>query len=315
MLRDLRPSSPARSRPGFFSKKKGNRRVRTTESGSQPLLPPAEPRPRIWGRIVLCAVLGAGVVGAALGLRTVLLRGNHFSITQIELGALHHVSREQLTAMSGLTLGTSLFSADLPEAERRIIRQPWIANVRIRRQLPHTVSIEVVEREPKIAVELGDVYLADEAGALFKRASGDEASGLALVTGIARGRYLADPSRARAVIRRAIALERAWQQSGRSAPIALHHEGGFDAAAMFTVVFDHHGRKVGARLGTADASTVDRLRRLGSVLDALDAEKATPELVHLEQRSIDRVAVKLADAAPDVSNKPEGGPDSAASGI
>ncbi len=315
MLRDLRPSSPVRSRTGFFSKKKGNRRVRTTASGSQPLMPPVEPRPRIWGRIVLCAVLGVGVVGATLGLRTVLLRGNHFSITEIELGTLHHVSREQLIEASGLTFGDSLFSADLPEAERRIIRQPWIASVRVRRQLPHTVSIQIVEREPKIAVELGEVYLADEAGALFKRASGNEASGLALVTGIARSRYLGDPSRARAVIRRAIALDRAWQQSGRSAPIALHHEGGFDAAAMFTVVFDHHGRKVGARLGTADASTLDRLQRLTSVLNALDGEKATPELVHLEQRSLDRIAVKLADAAADVSNIQEGGPTSAASGI
>lgn len=294
MLRDLRPVGPPRARAGFFGKKKGNRRVRVA-SGSVPVLP-RPPRSPIWGRMAVCALIGGGVVGAGVALRDAVLHGRRFALAQIEVSPLRRLERDAVLRRSGLVAGQSLFQLDLAEAERRISREPWVAGVKVRRQLPHTISIEVTERDAKIAVQLGSVYLADETGALFKRATRDEATRLPLITGVARSRYLSDPGRARAVVRRAIALDRAWQASGRAAPLELHHEGGYDAAALFTVFFEQGGRRIGARLGVADATTPDRLKRLDEVLHALDVEKAKPELVHLEQRSIDRVAVKLADA-------------------
>ena len=303
------------SRSGFW-KKKGNRRVRLGSGGAPVLSAPSSPGPRMWGRALLCVGLGAGLAGGGYVLRTALVRGNHFALSELRIVGAKHLSRERILEKSGLELGVSVFSADLAEAERRIARETWIAGVRVRRELPHTISIDIVEREAAIAVDLGSVYLADGDGALFKRAAADEAKGLPLVTGIARSRYLADPGRARAVVRRAIALDHAWQMKpGRATPSELHHEGGFDAAALFTVSFEHGGRTVGARLGTVDASTADRLQRLDAVLSALDAEKAKPELVHLEQRSTDRIAVKLADNTLDTSNKQEGVASPAASSI
>jgi cell division protein FtsQ len=177
--------------------------------------------------------------------------------------------------------------------------------VRVRRELPHTVAIDIVERELGVAVALGAIYLVDERGQVFKRARAGEAAEVPIVTGLPRDRYLADPAQVRAVLRRAIALGRAWRQHGRNEPLGeLHHDGGHDAAAAFTAYFPHAGRSVGVRIGVPDESTPDRLARLDAVMAALDRRGARAALVHLDQRTqLDRIAVRIVGEPGTISVK------------
>jgi len=285
---------------------KGNRRVRLS-SGRLPI-PDLQQPVRAWARAALCLGLAAVLVAGGIGLRHLLLHGRHFALAEIRVSPLRHVDRDRLIQRSGLALGRSLFIVDLTEAERRIAREPWVASVRVRRELPHTLSIEVTEREARAAVSLGASYLVDERGELFKRARADEVEGLPLITGLARERYLSDSARSRSVLLRAIELDRRWRQEGqRAAPTELRHDGGNDSAATFTVQFPHAGRSVGVRIGSADDSTQARLRRLDAVLAALDADGQQPSLIHLDQRvQLDRIAVQLVGSAEQNTHKQNG---------
>ncbi len=276
--------------------KKGNRRLRLSSGRVPALKLPNDPAPSSsWLRGLACLGLATAIAGGGYGLRHVLLHSNRFALTDVRVSSLKHLDPEVLIGRSGLSRGASLFTLDLKDAERRISREPWVASVRVRRELPHTVAIEVVERELGVAVALGSIYLADEKGEVFKRARGEEAADVPVVTGLARDRYLADPARARAVLRRAIALGSAWREHGRLSPLGeLHHDGGHDEAAAFTVYFPHGGRSVGVRLGAPDQTTPERLTRLDAVLAALDRRGAQATLVHLDQRTqLDRIAVRV----------------------
>ena len=249
---------------------------------------------RTLGRVGLCALLGLAMVGGGVGVRHILLHSPKFALEAVRFPSLRHLDEQKLFADTGFQLGTSLFALDLTRAEATLAKEPWVASVKLRRQLPHTVAVDLVEREPSVAVALGSIYLADGKGDLFKRARADEQIGVPVVTGIARERYSADPIAARAVLRRAIELAELWRAGGRPELGELHHDGGRDAAAMFTAYFTHAGKPVAVRLGSADGTTPDRLRRLDAVLAALDETHQRASVIHLDQRvQLDRIAVRL----------------------
>lgn len=74
---------------------------------------------------------------------------------------------EVLAVMSGLR-GESLFSTDLDGWRRRVMRSPWVRDAALRRTLPSTVEIVIVERQPVgIGRINGETYLVDEGGVVI----------------------------------------------------------------------------------------------------------------------------------------------------
>jgi cell division protein FtsQ len=286
MLRDLRPSF-------------GGKRNRKLRSGPVRTLGLPVQLKQTATRAVACLGIAAALAGGGFGVRYVLLHSGAFSLAEVRLRGAKRLEADRVAAIGKLDVGKSIFALDLAAAERAISREPWVASVKIRRELPRTVVVELVEREARVAIALGAIYLVDEHGELFKRARASELVGLPIVTGIARERYQAEPLRVRATLRHAIELDRAWRaRADRDPPGELHHDGGVDLAAAFTVYFTHAGHPVGVRLGAPDETTPDRLRRLDAVLAALDQQGERPSFIHLDQRtSIDRVAVRLASAS------------------
>jgi cell division protein FtsQ len=69
--------------------------------------------------------------------------------------------------MSGLR-GESLFGTDLDLWRRRVMRSPWVRDAALRRSLPSTVEVVIVERQPVgIGRINGDTYLVDEGGVVI----------------------------------------------------------------------------------------------------------------------------------------------------
>jgi cell division protein FtsQ len=276
----------------------GAKKNRRTRANAPAATEPTGPGARMLLRALACMAIAAGLGGGAVGLRALLLTSPRFALTEVKVSATRHLDADRLAERGGLQLGRSLFALDLAAAERKIAAEPWVESVRVRRALPHAITIDVVEREARLGVALGAIYLVDGSGAIFKRARSEELAGLPVVTGLSRERYLADPPRARAMLRRALDLDSSWRAHGGLPGVGeLHHDGGQDLAASFTVYFPHGGRSVAVRIGAPDTTLTDRLRRLEVVLAALDRSGEVAQLIHLDQRvQIDRVAVRLADS-------------------
>ncbi|HEY1586710.1 MAG TPA: cell division protein FtsQ/DivIB, partial [Polyangia bacterium] len=165
------------------------------------------------------------------------------------------------------------------------------ARAHVRRELPSTLVIDVVEREAACAVAFGALYLADSDGNVFKRAAPDEAAALPVITGIGRDDFLAQPDAARDELRQALHAVAAWRESGARPPIGEAH---VDRIAGVTLYTD---RGVGVRLGVVDDSLPARLGRYDAVRAALDEASETPRLFYVDNRARpDRVTVKLASA-------------------
>jgi cell division protein FtsQ len=154
------------------------------------------------GRAILSAVLrtlGSALVSAAFGAS--LFYGyrwastsSFFALRDVRFVGLAHATQSELLARSGLKIGDNLVRADLIAAAHAIESHPWVAAARITRKLPGSLEVAVVEHRPAALVQMGGLYVLDEQGKLFKRASPADALDLPIVSGLSRGEEPALPA-------------------------------------------------------------------------------------------------------------------------
>ena len=74
---------------------------------------------------------------------------------------------EVLAVLTGLR-GESLMWADLDKWRRRLLASPWVRDAALRRSLPSTVEVLVLERQPIGVGRInGDLYLVDKSGVII----------------------------------------------------------------------------------------------------------------------------------------------------
>lgn len=132
--------------------------------------------------IVFAWLLG---VAALYGAYVLVVDRDLFTVTRVDVeGDLRHLRADDVRALSGVHVGQNLFRIDMADVQKRVSVDPWVAEVTIRRKLPHTLWIYVSEREP-VAIMIGNVdHYVDAKGVAFP--AGDLAlEDLPLMTGFA----------------------------------------------------------------------------------------------------------------------------------
>lgn len=93
-----------------------------------------------------------------------------FDIRSIEFNGNHHVSDEELLAISGLAVGEHIYAANLDRAETMLRTNLWVQQVSITRRLPATLVVDVTERVPAAAITGRDgLYILDATGMLLMK--------------------------------------------------------------------------------------------------------------------------------------------------
>jgi len=133
-------------------------------------------RPAVY--ILVSMVLIAAAVGLALSL--------FFKINRIEVTGSSRYTDSELIAASGVQEGDNLFFFDSRAAAQNITgRFPYVAGVRILRQLPGTLVISVTERKPVALIADGSAHwLIDGTGRLLEQVSGRSVTDILTVTGV-----------------------------------------------------------------------------------------------------------------------------------
>lgn len=255
---------------------------------------PGERRRKLAGLLgralpVLGAALALGAVGWAAWRFAVV--GDLLRIREIRFEGLSRATAEELLELSPVQDGDHLFAADPDVVASALRRHPWIASIEVRRRLvPPALEVKVAERRAAALVDLGGLYLVDDRGEVFKRATPGDGLDLPVVTGLPRDAWVERRGEVEPLIQGALALLARWAERGldRRAAISEIH---LDPDAGTTVWAGDDGVEI--RLGHGDLP--DKLSRLERVLAAVAAEGQRAEVLHLDnRRRPDWVAVRLA---------------------
>jgi cell division protein FtsQ len=224
--------------------------------------------------LLAVAALGGG---GALAWRF-LWRGDLLRVAEIHFAGLSRAHTEELLALAPARRGDHLLAVDPAAVEAALLRHPWIARAEVRRRLPPAIEVQVVERRPAALVELGDLYLVDDRGEIFKRAEPGDGLDLPVVTGIERDAWLERRAEIGELLTAALTLVSRWSARGLEAraPIAEIHVD----PEYGTTVWATDGTEI--RLGQRQME--EKLSRLERLLPALGAEGRHAEVIHLDNR-------------------------------
>jgi len=187
--------------------------------------------------------LAAALVSAALGVAA--WQGWHwatnsgaFALHEVRFTGLFHAREAELLQRSGLQRGENLFRLDLVRAAHALEGHPWVASARLERRLPDAVLVSVTEHRPAALVQLGALYVLDEEGRIFKRATPDDALDLPILTGLSREAWVDHKPELQLRIFGALHLLDTWRASGF--PAGSLSEVRLDEGGGFTL-FAHEG--------------------------------------------------------------------------
>ncbi len=112
-----------------------------------------------------------------------LLTSHLFDIQRVAVTDNAYFTPEQVVAISEIEIGSNLFQTNLGKVKQRLLAEPYIKNVKVKRRLPATVEIILEEREEYAAVAYGnDFILVDNEGMVLRQA--EENAALPILAGL-----------------------------------------------------------------------------------------------------------------------------------
>ncbi len=215
-------------------------------------------------------------------------------LERIEVSGVKKLTREEILAAASVKIGDDLLGLKLSRMGDHLTKNPWIASVRIRRNFPHALAIDVVERQPVGVVSMGYLYYLDSKGDIFKPLQEGDKLDYPVITGLVEDDLLHDPVGAKETVKGMLLLleQLKTERAGiRIADISeLHYDKGFG----YTIFTIEKGLPI--RLGMDGFS--DKLDRLAKIYTDLQGQMPLLEYIDLDYS--DRVVVKkcLMSAAP-----------------
>jgi cell division protein FtsQ len=244
---------------------------------------------RVLGKVLLVlGLVGLLFFGGKLALAHVM-DSPRFALREVTVSPTARVSYDEVLALAGVEEGDRLLALDTDAIAARIAEHPWVAEARVSRQLPAGLKIDVTERKATAVALLGALYLLDDSGRPFKRATVAEADGLPVITGLERSQYVDHRQPSEAAYREALSIVAAWNAGPSRPPLG---EVNLSPRYGFTAFLLDGGAEI--RLGRGDYDR--KLARLDQIFEAVEASGAdgsAVRVVHLDGGNLSKISVGL----------------------
>jgi cell division protein FtsQ len=141
----------------------------------------------LWSALKLASGL-AVVVGVSLAVawsaHHYALTSPRFAIHTVDLVGAKRTTLDQIKTISGIAVGSNIFALDTDVAERKLLENPWISEVKVTRRLPSILRVELSEREAAAVVALGErLFLVTPEGVPFKEVQAGDPFDMPLISG------------------------------------------------------------------------------------------------------------------------------------
>ncbi|HEY3374351.1 MAG TPA: FtsQ-type POTRA domain-containing protein [Candidatus Aquicultor sp.] len=77
-----------------------------------------------------------------------LYNSSLFNITNIDVAGNKFIPSSKIAAACGVTENTSLLNVPVKDIRRKLLKDPWVQDAQVKRALPHTLRVDIVERTP-----------------------------------------------------------------------------------------------------------------------------------------------------------------------
>ncbi len=228
--------------------------------------------------MVLAVVLG-------VELYTLFFKVALLKLEKIEVTNIHRLKREDVIAMAGVSPGDDMLHLNLRHVGELLEKNPWVEEVSIRRYFPHTLSVEIKEREPEAIVNMGYLYYMDRHGDLFKPLTAGDPLDYPVLTGLDEEALAKDPAGSKAMLESCVAIL-SLLKAGTVFRVQDISEIHMEKNSGFTLITMHGG--VAVRLGKE--RFMEKMQRLARIYKDLQPQMLGLSYIDLDFN--DRIIVK-----------------------
>jgi len=245
-------------------------------------------------KLTFTVSFGVAAIGA---FSLVLIMGYHqlthatyFEVKEVVLKGLNRAREPEMVRITGLDKPANMFALRLGEMGEELRRHPWVKDVSLKRQMPETIIIEIVERQPVALLDIGDLYYMDDTGKPFKKLENEQENAIPVVTGFTRLDMIRRPDASRMEMEKVLNLLKILAE--RTDRLRLGNIAGihFDRIRGMTIQTREERLQVEAGL---DGHRV-KLERLGRILAYLKVEGLDRGLAYINLECGPRVIIRYA---------------------
>ena len=235
-----------------------------------------------WSRIWLAAIIGgtvaiafiiaslAGVPALAQAQVAKIAADAGFEVRNVRVTGTSRMDEQQVYARALATRNQAMPDVDIAKLREELRALPWVKDARVSIQLPHTLAIDIVEREPHAVLEKPDrLVLIDATGVELEPVAADKAKGMLHLAGPGAGRQAqaletllaASPALAPKVEAAEWVGNRRWNLTFTTGQLLALPEGEVEAATALVKFarLDGKNRLLGGKVIAFDMRTPPRL--------------------------------------------------------
>jgi cell division protein FtsQ len=97
-----------------------------------------------------------------------VMASQRLRVDRVDVEGNHFLSEGEVRALLGPAVGENILGLDIEDLKARLRSSAWVADATVRRTLPDTIRVEIVERVPLALAEADGLYLMDAEGTLIE---------------------------------------------------------------------------------------------------------------------------------------------------
>jgi cell division septal protein FtsQ len=123
-------------------------------------------RARLWTGLRV-GTLALVLLGSGWYVQDVMTSGDAFAVVRLRAIGNSRLSEGEIEGLLGGLKGRNIVTTPLEPWRQRLLSSPWVREASLRRSLPGTIEVRIVERVPMAVARSGDtLLLIDEQGAI-----------------------------------------------------------------------------------------------------------------------------------------------------
>jgi cell division protein FtsQ len=114
----------------------------------------------------------------------VLTQCDYFKAKSLKIEGIHRLTEKEIAEQACLSKDINILAVNLSMVRKRLMAHAWIADAEVRREIPSGLFIRIKEQQPLAVVDLGNKYIINEQGRIFKEWTASDPDTLPLISGL-----------------------------------------------------------------------------------------------------------------------------------
>jgi cell division protein FtsQ len=144
----------------------------------------------VWHRLAIGFYVIAGMVALVAAsclfifVYDMLTQCDYFKAQSLKIEGIQRLTEKEIIAQARLGKDINVLAVNLSVVRKRLMANPWIADAEVRREIPSGLLIRIKEQSPLAVVDLGNKFIINEQGRIFKEWTAADPDNLPLVSGL-----------------------------------------------------------------------------------------------------------------------------------